>query len=167
MSDSTTSSAMTRLKRTQFIPFIDTSDGFDPSGAVWRRLDYSTIFNLNANAQTQTTDYICFENPVVEIERYQPEMEQEIAVYEGNYIYDYMFERFYRLSAGEAAEAMVLLCFGGSGAKAWLVRRATLELKNLNPVEGRLTFVIHFSGDIERGTFARGDNGMPVFTPEA
>ena len=47
--------AETRLKKTEFIPFLDVSGG---TGTVtWKRIDRSTIFALNPNPKTEERDY--------------------------------------------------------------------------------------------------------------
>lgn len=152
---------MATLKKTQFIPFIDTSaTGNTP---VWTRIDRSTIFSLNAGTQTETLDYISMETPVTEVTSYQPTLPQEIAVYEGNGIYDFMIGKFYNLETGSGAKVKCLICFGGEDKKAWECDETTLELQELNTVEGKLTFTLHFGGDITKGTYTIAE-GVPTFT---
>ena len=154
--------AMTKLTRNQFIPFIDTSGtgGKTPS---WKQIDYSTIFSLNPNPQTETMAYICYETDVEEVGSYRPELPQEISLYEGNPVYDFVFEQFYNLPVGSAIQHAVLICFGGAGKKAWMVPKCTLVLGELNTVEGKLSFTLKLGGDIQRGTYAVTD-GAPAFT---
>ena len=153
--------AMTKLKKTEFIPFLDTSDS-GSSSEVWSRIDKSTIFALNANAQTEDYDYICNELPVTEVKNYLPELPQEIALYEGNPVYDFVSDMFYELPVGAECIKAVLICFGGTGNKAWRTD-ATIVLQELNTVDGKLTFTIKFSGNIERGTYTI-TSGKPTFT---
>ena len=153
---------MTKLRKHEFIPFIDVS-GTGGSSPEWKRIDLSTIFDLNPNPQTETMDYISYETPVEEINQYQPELPQEIALYEGNPVYDYMFNMFYNLPVGSETKVPFLLCFGGSDKKAWKVDQTTVVLGSLNTVDGKLSFTLKLGGDIEKGTYAIAD-GVPTFT---
>lgn len=156
---------MTKLRKHEFIPFIDTSKTGGKTPA-WKRVDLSTIFDLNPNPQTQTMDYISYETPIEEIEKYQPELPQEIALYEGNSVYDFVFDMFYNLPVGSAAKVPALICFGGKDKKAWQVMDCTLVLGSLNTVDGKLTFTLKLGGDIEKGTYTITD-GAPAFTAAA
>jgi hypothetical protein len=98
------------------------------------------------------------------IDKYQPELPQEIALYEGNPIYDFMFDLFYDLAVGTAAVVPVLMCFGGTDKKAWQLEQSTVVLGELNTVDGKLSFTLKLGGDIDRGTYVITD-GTPVFTP--
>lgn len=158
---------LTKLKKTDFIPFIDTSKTINTTTwtPTWKRVDLSTIFSLNPNPQTQTMDYISYETPVDVIEKYQPELPQEIALYEGNAVYDFVFAMFHGLPTGSAATVPVLIVFGGTGKKSWQVQQATLVLGELNPVDGKLSFTLKLGGDIDKGTYTIG-SGVPVFVPD-
>ena len=153
--------AETKLKKTEFSPFLDVSGG---SGtATWKRIDRSTIFALNPNPQTEERDYISYEAPVTEIVSYKPELPQEIAIYEGNPIYDFIFGLFYNLPVGDSVMVKSLMCFGGQDKKAWQVDKTTITLGELNTVDGKISFTLGFGGDITRGTYAITD-GAPTFT---
>lgn len=158
--------AETKLTKNQFIPFIDVS-GTVNSGSSWtpswKRIDYSTIFSLNPNPQTNSRDYISMEAPVEEIESYKPELPQEIALYEGNPVYDFMFEKFYGLALGAEMRVPVLICFGGSEKKAWQVKEATVTLGELNTVDGKLSFTLNLGGTIDKGTYSITE-GAPTFS---
>lgn len=160
-------SAMVKLKKTDFIPFIDKSKTINTTTwtPAWARVDLSTIFSLNPNPQVQTMDYISYETPVDVVEKYQPELPQEIALYEGNPVYDFVFEMFYGLPVGSEATVPVLICFGGTGSMAWQVEQATLVLGELNPVDGKLSFTLKLGGDIGKGTYTI-TAGAPTFTVE-
>lgn len=157
--------ALTKLKKTDFIPFLDNSKTINTETwtVVWKRIDLSTIFSLNPNPQTTSMDYISYETPVEVIEKYQPELPQEIALYEGNPIYDFVFGMFHDLPVGSAATVPVLICFGGTAKKAWQIKNATLVLGDLNTVDGKLSFTLKLGGDITKGTYVITD-GAPVFT---
>lgn len=160
--------AMTKLRKHQFIPFIDTSGTVNGDSWVptWKRVALSTIFSLNPNPQTESMDYISYETPVEEIEKYQPELPQEVALYEGDPVYDFVFDLFFNLPVGADAKVPSLICFGGSGAKAWQVQECTLVLGELNTVDGKLSFTMKLGGDITRGTYKITDS-TPAFTATA
>ena len=58
--------AMTKLTRDQFIPFLDTTKDTTFSTSTWKRIDYSTMFELTMNEQEEDMDYICYPNAVTE-----------------------------------------------------------------------------------------------------
>lgn len=154
---------MKRLKRNQYIPFLDVTQDTTFLANTWKRIDYSTIFELTMNENEEEMDFICFENSVTEITSNKPELPEEIACYEGNPVYDFMIEHFYNMPTGTEAKAPFLMCFGGEGKLAWRCV-ATISSKVLNTVDGKITFSIKMGGDIERGTYEIAD-GEPVFTP--
>ena len=154
--------AMTKLKRNQFIPFLDVEKDTTLQACSWKRVDYSTIFELTMNEQEEEMDYICFENAVTEINANQPELPQEIACYEGNPIYDFMFEQFFNMPTGSDVKVPFLMCFGGTAKKAWRCV-ATITSKVLNTVDGKITFSIKLGGDIEKGTYTITE-GVPTFS---
>ena len=108
-------------------------------------------------------DYICYENAVTEINSNKPELPQEIALYEGNEIYDFMFNELFNLPTGDSTKVPFLMCFGGTDKKAWRCM-ATITSKVLNTVDGKITFSIKMGGDIEKGTYSI-ESGTPTFTP--
>lgn len=154
--------AMTKLKRNQFIPFLDTAKDKTFTASTWKQIDYSTIFELTMNEQEEEMDYICYANAVTEINSNKPELPQEIALYEGNPVYDFMAKEFYDMPTGSDVKVPFLMCFGGSEAKAWRCI-ATITSKVLNTVDGKITFSIKMGGDIEKGTYTITD-GVPSFT---
>lgn len=155
-------SGMTKLKRDEFIPFLDTAKDKTFASNTWKRVDYSTIFELTMNEQEEDMDYICYANAVTEVNGNKPELPQEIAIYEGNPIYDFMFNEFYNMPTGDDVKVPFLMCFGGTDKKAWRCV-ATLTSKVLNTVDGKITFSIKLGGNIEKGTYAIAD-GVPTFT---
>lgn len=157
--------SMTKLKRNQFIPFLDTKKDTTFVACTWARIDYSTIFELTMNEQEESLDYICYENAVTEINSNQPELPQEIAIYEGNPIYDFMFEQFFNMPTGSDVKVPFLMCFGGTDKKAWRCT-ATITSKVLNTVDGKISFSIKLGGDIDKGTYEI-TSGSPTFTPQA
>ena len=154
--------AMTKLTRDQFIPFLDTLKDTTFATSTWKRIDYSTIFELTMNEQEEDMDYICYPNAVTEINSNKPELPQEIAVYEGNPVYDFMFEQFFNMPTGSDVKVPFLMCFGGKDKKAWRCV-ATITSKVLNTVDGKITFSIKLGGTIDKGTYNIED-GVPTFT---
>lgn len=156
---------MKKLTKDQFIPFLDTAEDKTYKASEWARIDLSTIFELAINPQSESMDYICYKNAVEEVMSNQPELPQEIALYEGNPLYDYMAEKLYNLPTGDECKVPFLLCFGGTTARAWR-GICTLLLDNLSTTDGKLSFSMKMGGDIELGTYAI-TAGKPVFTPAA
>ena len=152
-----------RLSKTEFVPFLDVSDTPGSGSENWGRIDKSTIFNFAANPQSESLDYISTETPVEEVKNYTPELPMEIALYQGNKVYDFLLKKFYGLPIGDGVFVPFLMCFGGDEALAWKTK-ATLLLGGLDTVAGKLTFNLKIGGDIERGTHDIA-NGQPTFTP--
>ena len=153
----------TKLTKNLFIPFLDVNKGV--GDASWQRIDKSTIFSLNPNPQTESTDYICYESPVEEVDHYEPELPQEIILAEGNPIYDFVAKMFYDLPIGADVTVPALICFAGSDKRAWLVKDNTLQLGELNAVDGKLSFTLKLGGTITRGTYSIDQStGAPTFT---
>ena len=151
----------TMLRKNQCIPFMNTGSAQTPS---WARIDKSTIFSLNPNPQTETQDYICYETPVTVIDHYEPELPQEIAMYEGNPMYDFVYGLFYNLPVGEEAVVESLICFPGTDKKAWKIDETTLVLGEMNTVDKKISFTLNFGGDITRGTYTISTSGKPSFS---
>ena len=153
---------MTKLTKDQFIPFIDVEEDTTFTDNEWARIDLSTIFDLAMNPQSETMDYICYKNAVEEVISNQPELPQEIALYEGNPMYDYIMEKFYSMPVGDECKVPFLMCFGGTTKLAWRCI-ATLLMDTLSTTEGKITFSIRLGGDIDLGTYTISD-GVPTFT---
>ena len=156
--------AMTKLTRDKFIPFLDVLKDTTFATSSWKRIDYSTIFELTMGEQEEDMDYICYPNAVTEINSNKPELPQEIACYQGNPIYDFLFEEFFNMPTGADVKVPFLMCFGGDDKKAWRCI-ATITSKVLNTVDGKITFSIKMGGDIEKGTYTISD-GTPTFVNE-
>lgn len=161
--------AEVKITKNKVIPFLDIS-GTANTGAswvpVWKRIDKSTIFDLAFNPQSTTEDYIAYETAIEEISGYQPELPQEIALYRGNAVYDYVESLCYNLEVGDALRIPFLLCWAPEDdgeIKAWQVKENRLLLSNYNTVEGKVTFNLKIGGDIERGTVTISE-GVPVFS---
>ena len=153
--------ALEKLTRDKFIPFLDTSKDLTLASCVWKRVDYSTIFELTMGENEEDMEYICYPSAVTEITGNKPELPQEIALYEGNAVYDFMAKEFYDMPVGSACQVPCLILFGGTEKRAWR-NIATLTSKVINSVDGKLTFSIKFGGNIEKGTYTITD-GVPTF----
>lgn len=153
--------ALAKLLKSQFLLFLDTAKDSSFAANVWARIDKSTVFDLALNPQTTSNDYIDSDMPEEEVDKYQPEMSQEIALYQGNPMFDFIYAMVYELPVGAEVKVPYLLCFGGNDKKAWR-GMATIVLGNLNTVDGKITFTIKFNS-IDRGTFVVAD-GAPEFT---
>lgn len=158
-----------KITKDQVIPFLDTSNTIN-SGSTWNpdwgRIDKSTIFDLAFNPQSTTEDYIAYETPIEEISGYQPELPQEIALYRGNKIYDYIENLVYDLEVGDALRVPMLLAFppqADGTIRGWQIQDCRLLLNNYNSVDGKITFTLKMGGTYERGTIKITD-GKPVFT---
>ena len=152
--------ALAKLLKSQFLLFLDTAKDSSFAANVWARIDKSTVFDLALNPQTTSNDYIDSDMPEEEVDKYQPEMGQEIALYQGNPMFDFIYGMVYELPVGAEVKVPYLLCFGGNEKKAWR-GMATIVLGNLNTVDGKITFTIKFNS-IDRGTFVAAD-GAPEF----
>lgn len=157
-----------KITRNYYVPFLDLSKGAVAGTYEWGRIDKSTVFDLNANPQTEDYAYIYLEADQTELDGYKPSMDQEIACYRGNPMYDFISELFYNLDVKEATIPF-LLVFPKRNAEAttmpaWLYDEAQIVLNNLNSVDGKITFTINFNGERQLGTVIIAD-GVPVFTP--
>ena len=158
----------TKITKDKVIPFLDISGTINESGTwspVWKRIDKSTIFDLSFNPQSTTEDYIAYETPIEEISGYQPELPQEIALYRGNAIYDYIEDLCYNLEVGDALRVPMLLLWppqADGTIRAWQIQECRLLLSNYNSVDGKVTFTLKLGGTYDRGT-ATVEDGAPTF----
>ena len=152
--------AETKITKNMCMVFIDTSDG--SSSPTWKRVDKSTILNLQMNAETESMDYISQEIASEEIKSYKPSMDQEIATYKGNPIYEFMFQKFYEC---DIAHGKTLICFppNEKGSQAWQIDDTTFTLSEMNFVDSKITWSMKFGGDIKRGTYTLNE-GVPTFS---
>lgn len=160
---------VTKITKDKVKPFLDTSGTINGSGSwtpTWKRIDKSTIFDLSFNPQSTTEDYIAYETPIEEISGYQPELPQEIALYRGNEIYDYIEDLCYKLEVGDALRIPLLLVWppqANGTMRAWQIKDCRLLLSNYNSVDGKVTFTLKLGGTYDRGTVTESD-GVPSFT---
>ena len=159
-----------KITKDKVKPFLDISGtikkGEDNWVPVWKRIDKSTIFDLAFNPQSTTEDYIAYETPIEEISGYQPELPQEIALYRGNEIYDYIEDLCYNLEVGDSLRVPMLLVWppqADGTMRAWQIKDCRLLLSNYNSVEGKVTFTLKLGGTYGRGTVTES-GGVPVFS---
>lgn len=158
-----------KITKDKVIPFLDISgtikNGEGAWSPDWKRIDKSTIFDLAFNPQSTTEDYIAYETPIEEISGYQPELPQEIALYRGNTIYDYIENLCYNLEVGDALRVPMLLVWppqADGTMRAWQIKDCRLLLSNYNSVDGKVTFTLKLGGTYDRGTVTL-DGGKPTF----
>lgn len=147
--------------------FIDVSDGAETP--EWEQIDKSTVLDIAMNPETESQDYISMEMPVEEVKNYKPSMDQEIATFANNPIYEYMFKKFYE---AKTVQLKTLICFPPHGdpavMQAWMVPITTCILNNMNYVDGKLSWNMSFGGNTERGTYTiNEDTGKPTFVKAA
>lgn len=158
----------TKITKDKVVPFLDTSNSINSGESWapnWNRIDKSTIFDLAFNPQSTTEDYIAYETAIEEISAYQPELPQEIALYRGNPIYDYIEDLCYNLKVGDALRVPLLLLWppqADGTIRAWQIKDNRLLLSNYNSVDGKVTFTLKMGGTYDRGTATVMD-GKPVF----
>ena len=158
--------AETKITKNMAIPCIDIGNTDEP---VWARIDKSTVFEIVMNAETESQDYISQELPTEEIKNFAPSMDQEIATYANNPIYEYMFQKFYE---AKTVQLKTLICFPPHGdpevKQAWMVPITTCVLNNMNYVDGKLSWNMSFGGNTERGTYTIDEStGKPTFSKAA
>lgn len=157
--------AETKIMKNHVIPFIEVTDA--KGEKAWKRIDKSTIFDLAFNPQSESVDYISMEAAIEEVSSYQPELPQEIALYRGNAIYDFVESLCIDLPVGDAIKVPFLLCWPAKDGviRAWRVDECRLLLSNYNSVDGKITFTLKLGGEIVKGTVESTD-GTPEFTAE-
>ena len=143
------------ITRNLIVPLIDTAGKWTGSGSdtgsKWVPIDLSTTFELSYNAQTDTVSYICYKNDVTKHTGYQPGMDQEIALVEGNPMYTFINDLRHKMPVGEETAFPCLIAevpASGSGETTGQVWVSTLiTIDTLNSVDGVLTFHLDFNGD--------------------
>lgn len=162
---------ITKITKNKVIPFIDVSDTINSGSWApeYKRIDKSTIFALAFNPQSESVDYIDAAAAVEEVSSYQPELPQEIALYRGNPIYDFVEQKAINLPVGDAIKVPFLLAWppDASGKiKGWQVQECRLLLNEYNSVDGKLSFTLKLGGDIEIGTVTVNTGGTPTFSAD-
>lgn len=161
--------AESKITKNKVIPFIDVSKTANSNSwaPTWKRIDKSTIFDLALNPQSESVDYISLESAVEEISSYQPELPQEIALYRGNPIYDFVESLVINLPIGDDLKVPFLLAWPPDAEDkiaGWQVKECRLLLGNYNSVDGKIIFTLKLGGTIEKGTVTVTGEGVPNFT---
>lgn len=147
--------AENKITRNLIVPLIDTAGkwtgtGAD-TGAKWVPIDKSTTFEMQYNPQTDTASYICYKNDYTVHTGYQPGMDQEIALYEGNKMYTFINDLRHKMPVGSASTFPCLIAelpaagAGETTGQVWVETLITID--TLNTVDGVLTFHLDFNGD--------------------
>lgn len=144
---------MSKITKNNYVPCIKVDGDYTP-------IDKSTIFELTAGEQENDYDYICYENPVTEVDANKPELPSEIVLDTTNPIYNYVMGKFKALPVGSDCLEDFLMCFPDetdgkfkSGADAWSCQ-VLLSEKTLNTPDGKVTFSLKAYGDIDHGTYS-------------
>lgn len=145
-----------------YLIFLDTAKDLTFAANTWKLIDYSTLFAWATGEIEEDKDYICYANPVTEITGNKPELPQEIALYKGNPVYDFMVEEIKDMPIGESCKVPFLFCFPLAATLDALRGVATITSKTLDTVAGKITFTIKTGGNIERGTYTITE-GVPTF----
>lgn len=152
--------ALTRLKKSKTIPFLNVSK---TETRDWARIGKSTIFDLTLNANIVTSEFIEDDMPTDDVTYYKPTLPQELQSNAGDPSFDYVYGMFKSLPTGEDIKKEVLIVFAGVGDTfdAWLTN-SSLILKDFNTVDEKILFDLNINS-ITRGTVTIED-GKPVFT---
>lgn len=138
-----------------------------PGTPDWFRIKKSTALDLALNPETKEYDYIVDESPTTELDKYKPSINQALTMYKGEPDYEYVFNKFYNLAAGEDAKTEALIVYmqesaGASTYKAWKTD-AIISINDMNAVDSTITFDIMFGGTTKKGT-ATVTDGVPTFS---
>ena len=159
------------VKKSKIVPFIDSTPS---SAATWVQIKKSTTFTLSMNPQTKTYDFIADEQPVTEIDSYQPSLAQSLTMFKGEPDYENMFDMLFDEASGEKAHRKMLVVFyqeKGSYTpaqsetavdcwKAWQPD-ATISFNQLDSVNQSIDFDCNF-GNKKKGAVTVSD-GVPTF----
>lgn len=137
------------------------------------RIKKATDLKLSFNAKTETYDYIADENPTTELEQYKPEITGlPLTMYRDEPDFAMIWDFAYNLKTGGNSTADILLVYkfdeeaeATGKFKAWHCG-ATVIVKTLDAVAGKLEFDLRMRGTVERGTVS-DTNGKPVFEKAA
>lgn len=154
--------ALTKLKKSQYIIFLDILKDLTLEKSSWKRICKSTVFELALNPQSESREWIDSDTPEEEVMSNQPELPQECALYEGDPVFDFLHDLFVSCPTGEEVKVPYFICFGGTKKQAWR-GVATILFDTLNSVDGKISFTIKINS-VNRGTYAIVD-GAPTFTP--
>ena len=155
--------ALTKLKKSQYLIFLDIEKDLTLEACSWKRICKSTVFELALNPQSESREWIDSDTPEEEVMSNQPELPQECALYEGDPVFDFVQDMFVSCPVGEDVKVPYFICFGGSKKQAWQ-GVATLLFDTLNSVDGKISFTIKINS-VNKATYEVVD-GVPTFTAE-
>lgn len=153
-----------KVKKYEVVPFIK------PKGATdYLQIKKSTELKLEFGASVEEYDYISDESPTSELEKYKPEISGlPLTMYREEADFAAIWDIAYNLKVGGEAVVDLLLVykFDEDAAKtgiwkAWNVP-ATVVVKTLDAVEGKIEFDLQMRGTVKRGTVTE-ESGKPKF----
>lgn len=157
-----------KVKKYEVVPFIKIKGAAD-----YVQIKKSTELKLEFGAATEEYDYISDESPTTELEKYKPEISGlPLTMYREEPDFAAIWDIAYNLRTGGDAVADLLLVYkfdedsAKTGTwKAWNVP-ATVVVKTLDAVEGKIEFDLQMRGTVKRGTVTE-ESGKPKFKPAA
>ena len=145
-----------RLKKHLNYLFLNTSPDAAVGSESWSRVGKSTEWTDSMNANTTTYEYIEDAGPTEVIESYQPSTSMPLTAYEGDPVYEYVFDLYQRQDVGSGAVTRVMRVFqnkaGTSGGFRAQVSDCTVIIDNFNFADGVITFNITQSGTPRLGS---------------
>lgn len=153
-----------KVRKYEVALFLKTATSSD-----YVRIKKATDLKLSFNAKTETYDYIADENPTTELEQYKPEITGlPLTMYREEPDFALLWDYAYNLKTGgdSAAEILLVYKFDEDAEttgqfKAWHCG-ATVIVKTLDAVAGKLEFDLQLRGTVERGTVKEA-LGKPTF----
>lgn len=136
----------------------------------YKRVKKGTELTLSLNPETVDYDYIADEFPTTELDKYKPSIAQTLTMYQGEDDFDFVWDKFYNLSAGSDAKTKCMLVFmfdaetvgEVTSYKAWEAE-CIISVNEINAVDKTIGFDILFGGDVVQGS-ATMAAGVPTFT---
>lgn len=132
--------------------FLDISDtrGVAPE---WKQVKLTERLGVYLGSVTMERQYVTRDLPSTMLVDYRPCLPQEIALYEGDPVYDFMVKLSYHLFLGEGAVVPALILFGGPHKLAWRADGCVIIPGLLDFARGRITFTIALTSTLRRGTY--------------
>ena len=135
----------------------------------YTRIKKATELKLEVGASTQEYDYIADENPTIELDKYKPEISGlPLTMYREEPDFALIWDLAYNLKTGGEAVVDLLLVYkfdedaAKTGTwKAWNVP-ATVVVKTLDAVDGKIEFDLQLRGTVIKGTVTE-EGGKPKF----
>ena len=162
-----------RLKKHLNFLFLNTSPEAAFGSESWSRVGKSVEWTDTMNAKTATYEYIEDAGPTEVIENYQPSTSMPLTAYQGDPVFEYVFELYRRQDIGAAASTRVLRVFQsktGDGRYRAQVSDCTVTVDNFNFTTGVITFNIKQGGTPRFGTATVSEgadaHGNRIWTPE-